>query len=279
MTKHFIKTAVIGHPIKHSKSPLIHRYWLDLYNILGSYEAIDIKPQHLKAKIQNLVNQGYSGFNVTIPHKVSIMALCDEIDDLAISIGAVNTVTIKNGKLYGTNTDAYGFTQNIKETIKINAWDWSFNQGRTVVLGAGGAAKAITYALIQEGVQDIIITNRTRKKAEEIVKLDESKIYVVDWDRRNQILKNANLIINTTSLGMSGKPPLNIDLSLACPHALVTDIVYCPLYTDLLDQAKSKNLRIITGIGMLLYQARAGFALWNGVMPDVTPKLEELVLK
>ena len=279
MTKPFIKTAVIGHPIKHSKSPLIHSYWLDLYDLSGSYEAIDIKPENLKQDVQDIVNQGYSGFNVTIPHKVSIMALCDKIDDLAKSIGAVNTVTIKNGKLYGTNTDAYGFAQNIKETVILNNWDWSFNQGKAVVLGAGGAAKAITYALIQEGVQEIIITNRTRKKAEDLTKLDENKISVIDWDKRNQILENANLIINTTSLGMNAKPPLDIDLSLTPPNALVTDIVYFPLYTDLLNQAKSKDLRIVTGIGMLLYQARAGFGLWNGVMPDVTPELEELVLK
>ncbi len=279
MTKPFIKTAVIGHPIKHSKSPIIHGYWLDLYGLSGSYEAIDIKPQNIKAQVQDLVNQGYSGFNVTIPHKVSFMALCDEIDDLAKSIGAVNTVTIKNGKLYGTNTDAYGFTQNIKETVNLNAWDWSFNQGKAVVLGAGGAAKAITYALIQEGVQEIIITNRTREKAEELAKLDKSKISVIDWEKRNQVLENANLIINTTSLGMNAKPPLDIDLSLAPKNALVTDIVYSPLYTDLLNQAKSKDLRIVTGIGMLLYQARAGFELWNGVMPDVTSELEELVLK
>jgi len=279
MTKPFIKTAVIGHPIKHSKSPLIHSYWLDLYDLSGSYEAIDIKPKNLKQGVQDIVNQGYSGFNVTIPHKVSIMDLCDEIDDLAKSIGAVNTVTIKNGKLYGTNTDAYGFAQNIKETVILNNWSWSFNQGKAVVLGAGGAAKAITYALIQEGVQEIIITNRTRGKAEELTKLDRNKISVIDWDKRNQILENTNLIINTTSLGMNAKPPLDIDLSLTPPNALVTDIVYSPLYTDLLNQAKSKDLRIVTGIGMLLYQARAGFELWNGVMPDVSPELEELVLK
>jgi len=279
MTKPFIKTAVIGHPIKHSKSPLIHSYWLDLYDLSGLYEAIDIKPENLKQGVQDIVNQGYSGFNVTIPHKVSIMALCDEIDDLAKSIGAVNTVTIKNGKLYGTNTDAYGFAQNIKETVILNNWSWSFNQGKAVVLGAGGAAKAITYALIQEGVQEIIITNRTRGKAEDLTKLDRNKISVIDWDKRNQILENTNLIINTTSLGMNAKPPLDIDLSLTPPNALVTDIVYSPLYTDLLNQAKSKDLRIVTGIGMLLYQARAGFELWNGVMPDVSPELEELVLK
>ncbi len=148
-----------------------------------------------------------------------------------------------------------------------------------MVLGAGGAAKAITYALIQEGVQEIIITNRTKEKAQALAEYDGKKISVIDWEKRNEVIDSANIVINTTSLGMNGKPPLEIDLSLAPKNALVTDIVYAPLYTDLLNQAKAKNLRVVTGIGMLLHQARAGFKLWNGVMPKVTPKIEELVLK
>ncbi len=279
MTKNFIKTAVIGHPISHSKSPLIHNYWLDLYGLSGSYKAIDIASDNLKQGVADLVNQGYSGFNVTVPHKADIMALCDEIDDLAEAIGAVNTVSIKEGRLYGTNTDAYGFAQNIKETVKLNNWGWSFNQGKALVLGAGGAAKAVTYALIQEGVQEIIITNRTREKAEELAKLDNSKISVADWNNRSELVYGTNLVVNTTSLGMVGKPPLEIDLSLASKATLVTDIVYAPLYTDLLEQAKAKDLRVVTGIGMLLHQARPAFKLWNGVMPEVTAELERLVLK
>ncbi len=264
----FIKTGVIGHPISHSKSPLIHNYWLEKYGLNGAYKAIDIRPNDLKQDIQKLIDQGYTGFNVTIPHKISIMDLCDEIDDLAKEIGAVNTVTIKDGKLYGTNTDAYGFIQNIKS----NEPDFDFKAGKAVILGAGGAANAIAYALIKEGVPEIIITNRTKEKAQ---KLARGIIKVTDWEDRNEAIKNANLVINTTSLGMAGQPALDIELS---NNNLVTDIVYAPLHTDLLKQAQSKNIKIVTGIGMLLHQACRGFELWNGVFPSVTNELEQMVL-
>ncbi len=264
----FIKTGVIGHPIKHSKSPLIHNYWLKKYGLNGTYKAIDILPNNLKQDIQKLIDEGYTGFNVTIPHKISIMGLCDEIDDIAYEIGAVNTVTIKNGKLYGTNTDAYGFIQNIKS----NEPDFNFKAGKAVILGAGGAANAIAYALIKEGIPEIIITNRTKEKAQELAR---GIIKVVDWQDRNEAVKDANLVINTTSLGMIGAPALDIELS---NNNLVTDIVYAPLYTDLLKQAQSKNIKIVTGIGMLLHQACRGFELWNGVFPKVTNELKQMVL-
>ncbi len=279
MSNSFIKTGVIGHPIAHSKSPLIHSYWLDLYGFNGSYETIDIKTENLKQDVLNLVNNGYSGFNVTVPHKIAMMDLCDEIDDLAKTIGAVNTVTIKDGKLYGTNTDAFGFIQNIKDTVQRENWDWSFEKGKALVLGSGGAANAIIYALIKEGVPAITITNRTREKAEELQKIAPDKISVVEWSERNNACKDVQLIVNTTALGMSGKPPLEIDISQAPNTALVNDIVYAPLYTDLLKQAKARNLKVVKGIGMLLHQARPGFEKWNGKMPEVTKELEEIVLK
>lgn len=274
MSNAFTKTAVIGHPISHSKSPLIHGYWLEKYGLSGNYEAIDMPVNNLKQGVANIIKDGFSGFNVTIPHKVSIMALCDEIDDLATAIGAVNTVTIKNGKLYGTNTDGFGFVENIKRS----AADFDFAKGKAVVLGAGGAANAVIYALLQEGVPEIFITNRTKEKAQKLTAFNPDKIKAIDWELRHDVLEHANLIINTTSLGMAGHPPLEINLRAAPAHVLVTDIVYAPLITDLLKQANTSGLRTVTGIGMLLHQARPGFKLWNSVLPDVTEELEQLVL-
>ena len=279
MTDPFKKTAVIGHPISHSKSPVIHNYWLDSYGLSGLYEAIDIEPENLKQGVQKLIDTGFAGFNVTIPHKVAIMNLCDEISPIAQEIGAVNTVTIKGGKLHGTNTDGFGFIQNIKDHVAKEKLDWRFEAGKAVVIGAGGAANAIVHALLQEGVPEIAITNRTRNKAEVLTAMDVHKIHAHDWDKRDECLRDANLIINTTALGMTGNLPLELDLKAAPPNALVTDAVYAPLYTDLLNHARNRGLAVVTGIGMLLHQARPGFELWNGVMPEVTKELEELVLK
>ena len=221
MSDDFIKTGVIGHPIAHSKSPLIHNHWINTHGLSGEYKTKDIAPENLHTGVQALVDDGYKGFNVTVPHKIAIMDLCDDLTPIAREIGAVNTVTVKNGKLFGTNTDAYGFTQNIKETAK----NWSFGTGTAVVLGAGGAANAIIYALLQEGVPKIILTNRSREKAENLRAMSPNKITVIDWDNRNASFENTNLIVNATALGMDGKPPLDIDLSLAPKNALVTDIV------------------------------------------------------
>lgn len=275
MSKEFIKTAVIGHPIAHSKSPLIHNYWLKKYGISGEYKAVDIAPDDIRTGVQALIDEGYTGFNVTVPHKVSIMKLCSGLNVVAREIGAVNTISIRNGKLYGTNTDAFGFTQNIKQSVK----GWSFKDGNAVVLGAGGAAKAIIYALLKEGVPEIFVANRTVEKAEELRSLDPKRVSVVDWENRSWAFIGTNLIVNTTSLGMTKNPALDVDLSYAPKTALVTDIVYAPLMTGLLKQAKKLGMPYVTGIGMLLHQARPGFELWNGVLPDVTDELERLITK
>lgn len=275
MSQSFIKTGVIGHPIAHSKSPLIHNYWIKEHGLSGEYKTVDIAPDCLNEGVAELMDQGYAGFNVTVPHKIAIMDLCDELSPIAQEIGAVNTVTIKDGKLYGTNTDSYGFAQNIKESAK----DWHFEDGKAVVLGAGGAANAIVYALLEENVPQIIITNRSRDKAEALRTMNTDKIKVVDWEDRNSTFQDSNLIVNTTALGMSGKPTLEVDISNAPKSALVTDIVYAPLMTDLLSSANALGMQTITGIGMLLHQARPGFELWNGVLPDVTEDLETIVLK
>lgn len=271
----FVKTGLIGHPVSHSKSPAIHNYWIQKYGLSGEFKAIDIPSDNLRSGVQKLVDEGYAGFNVTTPHKQDIFDLCDEVDDTAKAIRAVNTVIIKNGKLSGTNTDAYGFWQNVVESG--NKPD--FSKGPCVVLGAGGAARAVIHALIGAGADKIIVTNRTGDKARDIRSMDNKILRLAEWEHRSDILKGASFVVNTTSSGMTGKDPLQIDLSQLPQHAVVADIVYAPLMTDLLSAAKGRGNPIVTGIGMLLHQARPAFEKWHGVLPDVTQELQDIVLR
>ena len=274
MTDRFVKTGVIGHPISHSKSPLIHSYWIDKYGLSGSYEAIDFDTDNFKQGVADLIEKGFSGFNITIPHKIAAMNVCDELSEEAKQIGAVNTIYLnKHNKICGTNTDAFGFIHNIRQN---KPEEWDFNYGKALILGAGGAAQAIVYGLLKAGVPEVILVNRTREKAEAIAS-NFDRLVVSDWSERHALAAECTLIVNTTSLGMEGQAELDLDLS-GVRDALVTDIVYAPLMTPLLVQAQALNLPIVTGIGMLLHQARPGFELWHGIMPEVTPELEELVL-
>lgn len=273
----FIKTGVIGHPIKHSKSPIIHNYWIELGGLNGSYEAIDIAPENLKEEVQRLVDEGYAGFNVTIPHKEAIMDLCEDVDGNAEICGAVNTIVIKDGKLTGHNTDSFGFLTNIREAQP----DFNFEESPCVVIGAGGAARAVVSGLIGHRVPEIILVNRTRERAEKIAEeigLGTDLVEVIDWKERHDALQWANLVVNASSLGMEGQPPLDLNLDKLSTDALVNDIVYSPLETDLLKAAKERGNPIVTGIGMLLHQARPSFYEWFDVMPGVDEELERLVL-
>jgi shikimate dehydrogenase len=270
MTK---RAAVIGHPINHSKSPVIHKYWIEKHGIDADYEAIDIAPENLEKELMRLADDGYAGFNVTRPHKEKVFAICDSLDETAQAVGAVNTVIIRNNKLEGTNTDVFGFIEN----IKANSSGFDFSAGPAVVLGAGGAARAIVYALLQENVPEIRIMNRTKDKAQ-ILARDFKRLRVHDWDKRDEALVEANLLVNTTSMGQSGQPALEINLDLLPKTALVNDIVYAPLITDLLKQAQGRGNPIVTGIGMLLHQARPAFKAWFEVLPDVDKELEKRVL-
>lgn len=270
----FIKAGVIGYPIKHSKSPLIHNHWISQYGLNGSYEAIEIAPENLKTDVQRLVDEGYAGFNVTIPHKQEILKLCASVDETAKAIGAVNTVVIKNGELHGTNTDAFGFIENVHRS----AFGVDFVHRPAIVLGAGGAARAIVYGLIQSGARQIIISNRTTDKAKDVAEINIDIVRVAPWEMRGEMLRDAGLLVNTTSLGMSGKEALEIDLAHLPGDAVVSDIVYAPLMTDLLKDAKARGNQIVTGIGMLLHQARPAFEKWFGVLPDVSEELEKKVL-
>jgi len=269
----FIKCGVIGFPIKHSKSPIIHNHWIAQHGLEGEYKAIEIAPENLKSGVQALIDEGYAGFNVTIPHKQEIFKLCESVDDVAQAIGAVNTVVIKNGRLHGTNTDAFGFIENVHQS----AFGVDFMHRPCVVLGAGGAARAVVYGLIETGAKEIIITNRTKEKAYEVATMS-GIVRVADWEERSKILQGSGFLVNTTSLGMSGKELLEIDLSALPEGAVVSDIVYAPLMTPLLKDAESKGHQIVTGIGMLLHQARPAFEKWFGVLPDVDETLEKKVL-
>ncbi len=268
-----IKAGVIGHPIGHSKSPLIHGYWLKKYGIAGDYSRYDIAPENLARDVDHLIKEGIQGFNVTIPHKQTILKLCSELSPEAEKIGAVNTVIVRaDGTLFGANTDGFGFIHNIRDSVR----NFDFSRKPAVILGAGGAARSIVCALIEQNCPEIIICNRTKDRAEALAQ--EFGVTSADWDERDFLVRNAGLFINTTSLGMVGQPPLIIDLKYADPELLVCDIVYVPLMTDLLRQAQGTGLRIVTGIGMLLHQARPGFEVWFGKSPEVTDDLRNLLL-
>lgn len=271
----FVRAGVIGHPIAHSKSPLIHNHWIGEMGLSGEYRAIDIDPRNLEEGVRELRAQGYAGFNVTIPHKQAIFALCDQVDDKARAVGAVNTVTIKQGRMYGTNTDIFGFMENLTHSVPNLL---HLAQRPSVVLGAGGAARAIVYALLLAGARNIMISNRTREKAVEVAGLDSRRIDVVPWDMREEVLRGAGLLVNTTSLGMAGKDALDLPLNNLPENAIVNDIVYVPLMTNLLREAAARGNTVVTGIGMLLHQARPAFEQWFGILPTVSASLEKKVL-
>jgi shikimate dehydrogenase len=266
--------AVIGYPVDHSLSPLIHNRWIAQYGIEATYRAINVLPQNLQQWVESLAQTGFAGFNVTLPHKVAIMALCDTLDDRARRIGAVNTVTLDgSGRLHGTNTDAFGFMQNLREQAPL----WSPQDGPALVLGAGGAARAAIYALLESGVDQMMICNRDPDRAASLAQDARHitgravSIQTLDWGNRSKGVFAAALLVNTTSLGMSGQPPLEIDLGEA--SCAVYDIVYRPLMTPLLHSAQERGLPIITGLGMLLHQARPAFESWFGVLPEIDAAL------
>lgn len=262
------KAGVIGHPIAHSLSPKLHNYWLKKYNINGEYKAYDVAPAALADFIGSMVGKNFSGCNITVPHKEAALRLIDDIDPLAEKIGAINTLIVRDGKISGSNTDVVGFSENIKPHIT--------GTKKAVILGAGGASRAVIVALQQLGFSHITITNRTREKSLELAK--KFTLETATWEHRADVLQDADLLVNTTSLGLAGKSPLEIDLALLPKSALVTDIVYAPLITPLLDDAQARGNKIVDGLGMLLHQAAPGFAAWFGVKPEVTNELRQFIL-
>lgn len=267
--------AVLGHPINHSKSPKLHNYWLSLFNIDGYYIPLDIDPRNFENSIRALGGLGFVGANVTIPYKEKVLKLADKISDRAAIIGAANTLTfLQDGRIYADNTDGYGFLQNIK--CKYN--DWTAGEGTSVVFGAGGASRAILGALIEDGANEVILANRTRSRADQLRSDFGAKIKVVDWMKVQNYLSDASTVINATSLGMDGKAELPIPLQGLKKNTLVTDIVYTPLNTPLLENAAKRGCRTVDGLGMLIHQAIPGFERWFGMKPDVSENLRKLLI-
>ena len=269
------KACVIGWPIKHSRSPLIHKFWLEKYNLVGDYEKIVVEPENLRQFIIDLPDSQFSGCNVTIPHKENVFDIVTVSDPLTICIGAVNTVFTKNGAVYGLNTDGYGFISNLKFSIP----SFDFAKKRCVIIGAGGASRAIIAALLAENVFEIILVNRTIQKAQKLAHHFGDNIKCADIESLNKLITNADLLVNTTSLGMIGQPELEINLEKLPKSCLVTDIVYSPLETNLLKKAKTHGNRVVDGLGMLLHQAAPGFEKWFGIFPEVTQELRNHILK
>lgn len=267
------RAFVCGHPIAHSRSPRIHRYWLSRLGIAGSYERIDVAPAELENFMRGLRAAGFAGGNVTLPHKETVFALIDDCDEAARRIGAVNTLWFEDDRLWGGNTDASGYSAH------LDAATPTWRNGRTaVILGAGGAARAVIHALQSAGYDDIRIVNRTRERAEELVARFSGGTSAHDWASVGTLLTDADLLVNTSVLGMTGKPPLDLDIAPLPSHAIVSDIVYAPLRTALLAAAERRGLATADGLGMLLHQAVPGFERWFGVRPEVTPELRRHVL-
>lgn len=270
------KAAITGHPVSHSRSPLIHGYWLAQHGIDGEYGRLDVAPENAERFYGNFADAGLIGANVTVPFKEIAAKACVWLDDAASAMGAANTLWLDEaGRLCGANTDGLGFLGNLDQL----APNWDETPGTAVVLGAGGAARAIVWALISRNYTPVHIVNRTREKASKIVDEFGSGTVAHGWDSLGTILAQADVLVNTTSLGMTGKPPLEIDLSNLPPHALVNDIVYSPLETDLLKQAAARGNPTVDGIGMLLHQAVPAFERWFGERPVVTDELRTLALK
>lgn len=274
-----VSVGIIGWPVSHSRSPLIHNYWIAKYGLSGNYSRLPIDPaDNFETKIRDLVDQDYQGANVTIPHKEAAFAVSDELDSMAQKLGAVNLLSFEAGKIIGRNTDGYGFMAHL-EAAASRYFNSDFKKKPVCLLGAGGATRAILAALADHGFELIHLCNRTRARAEEIAHLGApSQVNIFDWEHRDLALEDAGLLINTTSLGMAGGLALDICLKGLSDDAIVYDIIYTPLETDLLKQAKARELLALDGLGMLLHQAVPSFEVWFGVRPDVTSDLYDLLV-
>lgn len=268
-----IRAFVCGHPIAHSRSPLIHGFWLAEHGIDGSYEKLDVAPLDFATFLRNLPASGYAGGNVTLPHKEAAFAAVHRRDEAAEMIGAVNTLWFESGKLIGGNTDAYGFAAH----LSASAPGWKDGEA-AIVLGAGGAARAIVHAIQKAGYKRICIVNRTLARAQELSTRFGTGVSAHGWAEIPALLRNADLLVNTSALGMTGQPVLDISLEPLPGSAIISDIVYAPLKTDLLAAAEQRGLKAIDGLGMLLHQAVPGFERWFGVRPSVTEALRSHVL-
>ena len=276
MSLHRIPLAgVIGNPIAHSKSPRLHRHWLAKYGIAGDYVPLHVDKDDLAGVLRALPKMAFVGANVTIPHKVAALEIADQVSDRASLIGAANTLIFhEDGKIIADNTDGYGFLANLKQ----GASDWRPDLGPAAVLGAGGAARAVIVSLLDAGVPEILLANRTRTKADVLRSEFGSRVRVFEWVQAGNMIEAATTVVNTTSLGMVGSPELRVPLDGLQPGTVVTDLVYNPLRTHLLDEAEKAGCTVVDGLGMLLHQGVPGFERWFGVRPEVDQATRDAVL-
>jgi shikimate dehydrogenase len=272
----FLLAGVMGWPIAHSRSPLLHNYWFGKYGLKGTYVPLAIRPEGLAAAFRSLHPLGFAGCNLTLPLKQHAMTIVDELDATARRIGAISCVVVRpDGTLAGLNNDWYGFVHMLKQEDP----GWRADAGPVAVLGAGGGARAVCHGLLEEGAREIRLVNRTLARAEAIAREFGGPITALPWERRNEALEGAAMAVNTTSQGMVGQPALDVDLARLPRTALAGDIIYTPLETPFLAAAKARGNRTINGLGMLLHQGRPAWQRWFGIEPEVTPELRALMEK
>ena len=275
MGKKLLLAGVIGDPISHSKSPTLHRLWLNQNNINGHYIPLRVSKMDLELVLKTLPKMGFSGANVTVPHKESVLKIANEITQSASEIGSANTLTfLPCGGFKADNTDGYGFLKNLEE----NEPTWDSSNAKVLIIGAGGASRAVISALLNSGVSKIVITNRTYERANELKEYFERKIDVIKWNEKEQFLGEINTLVNTTTLGMLGCENLNLPLPSINKGTIVLDLVYNPIKTTLLQNAEKQGCKIIDGLGMLLHQATPGFKEWFGVEPKITNEIRKRIL-
>jgi len=272
----FLLAGVMGWPVMHSRSPMLHNYWFKRHNLAGTYVPLAIRPEGLAAALRALHPLGFAGCNLTIPHKEQAMTIVDEVDTLAKSIGAISCVVARaDGSISGTNNDCYGFIHNIRQELPA----WRADAGPIVVIGAGGGSRAVCYGLAQEGAREIRVVNRTLARAKGIAGEFGGPIKALPWEQRHEALEGAAMVVNTTSCGMVGQPLLDIRLDKLPKSALAADIIYIPLETPFLAAARKRGNRTVNGLGMLLNQGRPAWKAWFGIEPEVTAELRAMVEK
>ena len=271
----FKLAGVMGMPVFQSRSPMLHNYWIKKHNVKGAYGHFPVQIDNVEAAVRGLSALGIAGCNITQPHKIMAMTLMDELSPLAQRIGAINCIVVQpDGSLHGFNNDGFGYIQSLKDANPL----WRADSGPIVVLGAGGAARAVVISLMDEGAQEIRLINRTRAKADALASVNTQVVKTFDWSERDAALEGAAMLVNTTNQGMYGQPPLEIQLDALPKSAMVSDLIYIPLETPLLAAARVRGNATVNGLGMLLNQAIPAFEVWFGVRPEITDELRQSIL-